>query len=174
MYSIKSIFFRQKSEKTCLTNWHFSTVFRTAHLRHHYKKTTILSCHRCLINAGAEKNEQQIESAEVLPICFNTSYWCVCSSQSVAQNIRPSWNFFQETKHFWLFVLNFGAKEKMLFNVCLRSVTWPTTSDHLQEPIPSPLDVSCHNIGPTILSMTIKYVTLSIMTHHANDECLSS
>ncbi len=28
---------------------------RTACIRHHYRKTTVLSCHRCLINTGVEK-----------------------------------------------------------------------------------------------------------------------
>jgi hypothetical protein len=28
---------------------------RRAHIRHQCKKTTVLSCHRCLINSGVEK-----------------------------------------------------------------------------------------------------------------------
>ena len=33
---------------------------RTAHIRHPYRKTIVLSCHRCLINTGVEKNEQNL------------------------------------------------------------------------------------------------------------------
>ncbi len=32
------------------------SVNRTAHIRHQWRKTTVLSCHRCLINTGVEKN----------------------------------------------------------------------------------------------------------------------
>jgi len=28
---------------------------RTVHIRHQFRKTTVLSCHRCLINTGAER-----------------------------------------------------------------------------------------------------------------------
>jgi hypothetical protein len=28
---------------------------RTVHIRHQWKKATVLSCHRCLINTGVEK-----------------------------------------------------------------------------------------------------------------------
>jgi hypothetical protein len=31
---------------------------RTTRIRHQCKKTTVLSCHRCLINTGVKKNEQ--------------------------------------------------------------------------------------------------------------------
>ncbi len=33
---------------------------RTAHIRHLCRKTTVLSCHRCLINTGVETNEQHL------------------------------------------------------------------------------------------------------------------
>jgi hypothetical protein len=33
---------------------------RTACIRHQCKKATALSCHRCLINSGVEKNEQHL------------------------------------------------------------------------------------------------------------------
>ncbi len=36
------------------------TVNRTARIRHQCRKTTVLSCHRCLINTGVEKNEQHL------------------------------------------------------------------------------------------------------------------
>ncbi len=33
---------------------------RTTRIRHQFTKTTVLSCHRCLINTGVEKNEQHL------------------------------------------------------------------------------------------------------------------
>ncbi len=33
---------------------------RTAHVRHQCRKTTVISCHICLINTGVEKNEQHL------------------------------------------------------------------------------------------------------------------
>jgi hypothetical protein len=35
----------------------FNKTNRTAHIRHQCMKTTVFSCHRCLINTGVEKNE---------------------------------------------------------------------------------------------------------------------
>ncbi len=35
-------------------------INRTAHIRHQCRKTTVLNCHRFLINTGVEKNEQLI------------------------------------------------------------------------------------------------------------------
>ncbi len=32
-----------------------SSLSRRAHIRHQCRKTTVLSCHRCLINTGVEK-----------------------------------------------------------------------------------------------------------------------
>jgi hypothetical protein len=38
------------------------TLNRTAHIRHQCRKTTVLSCHRCLISSGVEKmNNIQIQ-----------------------------------------------------------------------------------------------------------------
>ncbi len=34
---------------------------RTAHIRHQCRKTTVLSCHRCQINTGVEKNELNMD-----------------------------------------------------------------------------------------------------------------
>jgi hypothetical protein len=34
------------------------TLNRTEHIRHKYRKTTVLSCHKCLIKTGVEKNEK--------------------------------------------------------------------------------------------------------------------
>jgi len=36
------------------------TFNRTTHIRHQWRITTVLSCHRCLINTGMEKNEQHL------------------------------------------------------------------------------------------------------------------
>jgi hypothetical protein len=51
-YLIKIV---KKSEKK-FTNI-VSLFNRTAHIRHLCMKTVVLSCHRCLINTGIEKNE---------------------------------------------------------------------------------------------------------------------
>jgi hypothetical protein len=32
----------------------------TARIRHQCRKTTVLKCHKCLINTGAEKNQQHL------------------------------------------------------------------------------------------------------------------
>jgi hypothetical protein len=36
------------------------TVNGSAHIRHQFRKTTVLSCHRCLNNTGVDKNEQHL------------------------------------------------------------------------------------------------------------------
>jgi hypothetical protein len=40
----------------CLNNWYSNN--RTSCIRHQCRKTTVLSCNRCLNNTGVEKNEQ--------------------------------------------------------------------------------------------------------------------
>jgi len=50
---------REKSGKCCerrfLKAWLAGTKNGTAHIRHQCRKTTVLSCHRCLIKTGVEK-----------------------------------------------------------------------------------------------------------------------
>ncbi len=44
---------------------------RRAHIRHQCRKTTVLSCHRCLINTGVEKmNYIQIQIRALTTICL--------------------------------------------------------------------------------------------------------
>jgi hypothetical protein len=40
---------------------------RTTNIRHLYKKTTVLSCHRCLINTGIKKRTTLKYTLEFLP-----------------------------------------------------------------------------------------------------------
>ncbi len=53
---------RMSDEKCCVpetftVEW-VCLLNRTAHIRHQCRKTTVLSCHGCLINTGVEKNDQ--------------------------------------------------------------------------------------------------------------------
>jgi hypothetical protein len=51
---------KMKEKKSLGTKFEVSSGNRTAHIRHQCRKTIVLSCHRCLINSGVEKNEQHL------------------------------------------------------------------------------------------------------------------
>jgi hypothetical protein len=49
------------SPKTHIHCFCFIPANREVHIRHQCRKTTVLSCHRCIINTGVEKNEQHLK-----------------------------------------------------------------------------------------------------------------
>ncbi len=59
---------------------------RTAKIRHQCRKTTVLSCHRCLINTGFEKNEPHLN------IDYNFEYMMSPS--------KSKWRYLNNYLHF--------------------------------------------------------------------------